>query len=120
MRPAAGAVTALLSKAIANVNSLQATVESDQAAAEASRAQADKAAKDFQRTLELFRTRVVSAQDLDAARATNDSDQAQLQANLKKVASDRAQVAEARSTVNTYLALLSSAHAPGSAGLDRD
>jgi membrane fusion protein (multidrug efflux system) len=54
---------------------------------------------------------VVSAQDLDAARATNDTDQAQLQANLKKVASDRAQVDEARATVNTFLALLKSAQA---------
>ena len=106
-----GAVKASIDQAIAHVNSLQATVESDQAAADASRAQTDKAAKDFQRTLELFRTRVVSAQDLDAARATNDSDQAQLQANLKKVASDRAQVAEARATVNTSLALLKSAGA---------
>jgi membrane fusion protein (multidrug efflux system) len=67
--------------------------------------------QDFQRNLELFRGRVVSAQDLDAARATNDTDQAQLQANLKKVASDRAQVAEARATVNTFLALLKSAQA---------
>jgi membrane fusion protein, multidrug efflux system len=106
-----GAVKASIDQAIAHVNSLEATVESDQAAADASRAQAVLAAKDFQRNLELFRGRVVSAQDLDAARATNDSDQAQLQANLKKVASDRAQVAEARATVNTYLALLQSAQA---------
>ena len=106
-----GAVKASIDQAIAHVNSLQATVESDQAAADASRAQAEKAAKDFQRNLELFRGRVVSAQDLDAARATNDADQAQLQANLKKVASDRAQVAEARATVNTFLALLKSAQA---------
>jgi hypothetical protein len=91
-----GAVKASIDQAIAHVNSLQATVESDQAAADASRAQVEKAAKDFQRNLELFRGRVVSAQDLDAARATNDTDQAQLQANLKKVASDRAQVDEAR------------------------
>ena len=106
-----GAVKASIDQAIAHVNSLQATVESDQAAADASRAQAEKAAKDFQRNLELFRGRVVSAQDLDAARATNDADQAQLQANLKKVASDRAQVAEARATVNTFLGLLKSAQA---------
>jgi membrane fusion protein (multidrug efflux system) len=106
-----GAVKASIDQAIAHVNSLQATVESDQAAADASRAQVEKAAKDFQRNLELFRGRVVSAQDLDAARATNDTDQAQLQANLKKVASDRAQVDEARATVNTFLALLKSAQA---------
>jgi len=66
-----GAAKASIDQAIAHVNSLQATVESDQAAADASRAQAEKAAKDFQRNLELFRGRVVSAQDLDAARATN-------------------------------------------------
>ena len=106
-----GAVQASIDQQIAHMNALQATVESDQAAAEAFRAQADKAAKDFGRTQELFRTRVVSPQDLDAARAANDSAQAQLQANLKKVASDRAQVAEARATVNTFLALLKSAQA---------
>lgn len=106
-----GAVRASIDQAIAHVNSLQATVESDQATAEASRAQAEKAAKDFQRTQELFRTKVMSAQDLDAARAATDSAQAQLQANLKKVASDQAQVAEARATVNTYVALLKSVQA---------
>ena len=106
-----GAVKASTEQAIAHVSSLEATVESDQAAVDASRAQAEKAAKDFQRYLELFRDRVVSAQDLDAARATNDTDQAQLQANLKKVASDRAQVAEARATVKTDLALLKSTQA---------
>jgi membrane fusion protein (multidrug efflux system) len=106
-----GAVQASIDQAIAHVNSLQATVESDQATADASRAQAEKAAKDFQRVQELFRTKVMSAQDLDAARAANDSAQAQWQANLKKVASDQAQVVEARATVNTYLALLKSVQA---------
>jgi membrane fusion protein (multidrug efflux system) len=110
-RAGEGAVRASIDQAIAHVSSLEATVESDQAAVDASRAQAEKAAKDFQRYLELFRGRVVSAQDLDAARATNDTDQAQLQANLKKVASDRAQVAEARATVKTDLALLKSTQA---------
>jgi membrane fusion protein, multidrug efflux system len=103
-----GAMQASIDQAIAHVNSLQATVESDQATADASRAQADKAAKDFQRIQDLFRTKVMSPQDLDAARAANDSARAQLQANLKKVASDQAQVVEARATVNTYLALLKS------------
>jgi membrane fusion protein (multidrug efflux system) len=110
-RAKAGAIQASIDQQIAHVNSLQATVESDQAAAEAVRAQAEKAAKDFVRTQELFRTRVVSPQELDAVRAAHDSAQAQLQANLKKVASDRAQVAEARATVNTFLALLKSAQA---------
>jgi membrane fusion protein (multidrug efflux system) len=111
VRAQEGAVKASIEQAIAHVNSLQATVESDQAGADASRAQAEKAAKDLQRSAELFRNRVVSAQDQDAARATNDGDQAQLQANLKKVASDLAQVAEARAAVNTFLALQKSAHA---------
>jgi membrane fusion protein (multidrug efflux system) len=110
-RAQAGAVQASIDQQMAHVDSLQATVESDQAAADASRAQAEKAAKDFGRIQGLFRTRVVSPQDLDAARAANDSAQAQLQANLKKVASDQAQVAEARATVNTFLALLKSAQA---------
>ena len=106
-----GAVRASIDQAVAHVYSLQATVESDQATADASRAQAEKAARDFQRTQELFRTKVMSAQDLDAARAATDSAQAQLQANLKKVASDQAQVAEARATVSTYAALLKSVQA---------
>jgi membrane fusion protein (multidrug efflux system) len=106
-----GAAKASIDQAIAHVNSMQATMESDQATADASRAQAEKAGKDFQRTQELFRTRVASSQDLDAARAANDSAQAQLQANLKKVASDQAQVAEARATVNTYFGLLETVQA---------
>jgi membrane fusion protein, multidrug efflux system len=106
-----GAAKASIDQAIAHVTSMQATVESDAATADASRAQAGKAAKDFQRTQELFRTKVMSAQDLDAARAANDSAQAQLQANLKKVASDQAQVAEARATVNTYFGLLETVQA---------
>jgi membrane fusion protein (multidrug efflux system) len=110
-RAQAGAVRASIDQAIAHVNTLQATVESDKATAEASRAQAEKAAKDFQRVAELYRTKVASAQDMDAARAANDSAQAQLQANLKKVASDEAQVAEARATVNTYFGLLKSIQA---------
>jgi membrane fusion protein (multidrug efflux system) len=109
VRAQEGAVKASVEQAIAHVNSLQATVESDQAAADATRAQAEKAGKDFQRTRELFRNRVVSAQDEDAGRATNDSNQASLQANLKKVVSDLAQVAEARAAVNTFLALQKSA-----------
>jgi membrane fusion protein (multidrug efflux system) len=106
-----GAVQASIDQQIAHVKSLQATVESDQATADASRAQADKAARDFARIQDLFRNKVVSPQDVDAARAANDSAQAQLQANLKKVASDEAQVLEAHATVNTYLALLKSVQA---------
>ena len=111
VRAQAGAEKASIDQALAHVNSLQAIVESDQAAADASRAQAEESAKDFQRAQKLFRNRVISPQKLDARRATNDTDQAQLQANLKKVASDRAQVAEARATVNTYRALLKSVQA---------
>ncbi|MBV9489767.1 MAG: HlyD family secretion protein [Verrucomicrobia bacterium] len=106
-----GAVKASIDQEIAHVSSLRATVESDQATADASRAQAEKAARDFERIQGLFRNKVVSPQDVDAARAANDSAQAQLQANLKKVASDQAQVAEARATVDTYLALLKSVQA---------
>jgi membrane fusion protein (multidrug efflux system) len=110
-RAQAGAVRASIDQAIAHVNTLQATVESDKATAEASRAQAEKAGKDFQRIQDLFRTKVASAQDLDAARAANDSARAQLQANLKKVVSDQAQVAESRATVNAYAGLLQSVQA---------
>jgi multidrug resistance efflux pump len=48
-------VKASIDQALAHVNSLQATVESDQAAVDASRAQAEKAAKDLH--LDLFQWR---------------------------------------------------------------
>jgi membrane fusion protein (multidrug efflux system) len=107
----AGAVQATIAQAIAHVSTLRATVDADKATAEATRAQAEKAGKDLLRAQDLFQKKVSSPQDLDAARAADQTAQAQLQANLKKVTSDEAQVAEARAQVKTYLALLQSVQA---------
>ncbi len=106
-----GAVQATIEEAQAHVRTLEATTESDRAAADASRAQADKATKDLRRIQELSASHVVSPQDLDAARASDQGAQATLQASLKKVTSDEAQVAEARARINTYLALANSVRA---------
>ncbi len=104
-RAQAEAVVASIDQAKAHVGTLQATIESDQAAADADRANADKAQKDLVRNQELAREKVISPQDLDSSKASADSSQATLQAALKKVVSDRAQVAEALAQVNTYISL---------------
>jgi membrane fusion protein, multidrug efflux system len=104
-RAQAAAVTASIDQAKAHVATLQATIESDQATAEADRANADKAAKDLARNQDLAKQKVISPQDLDSTRASAQSSQATLNAALKKVMSDRAQVAEAMAQVNTYIGL---------------
>jgi membrane fusion protein, multidrug efflux system len=104
-RAQAAAVTASIDQAKAHVATLQATIESDQATAEADRANADKAAKDLARNQDLAKQKVISPQDLDSTRASAQSSQATLDAALKKVMSDRAQVAEAMAQVNTYIGL---------------
>ncbi|HEY0793303.1 MAG TPA: HlyD family secretion protein [Chthoniobacterales bacterium] len=109
----AGAVQATIDQAVAHVSTLRATVEADKATAEATRAQAEKAGKDLQRAEDLFQKKVSSPQDLDAARAADQTARAQLEANLKKVTSDEAQVAEAQAQVKTYFAVLRSVQAQG-------
>jgi membrane fusion protein, multidrug efflux system len=104
-RAQASAVSASIDQARAHVATLQATIESDQAAAEADRANADKANKDLIRNQDLARQKVISPQDLDAARAVAQSSQSTLQAGLKKVLSDQAQLSEAVAQVKTYLSL---------------
>ncbi len=104
-RAQADAVVASIEQAKAHVGTMQATIESDQATADADRANADKAQKDLVRNQELAREKVISPQDLDASKASSESSQATLLAALKKVTSDRAQVAEALAQVNTYIGL---------------
>jgi multidrug resistance efflux pump len=98
-------------EAIAHVKTEQATVESDQATAAADAAQSDKAQSDLRRNEDLFKTKVVSPQDVDQFRATAKSAQATLTAAEKKVLSDEALVSEARAQVDTYVGLLQTVNA---------
>ncbi|MGA8660518.1 MAG: HlyD family secretion protein [Chthoniobacterales bacterium] len=107
----AAAVEATVQQAQAHVKTLQATVDSDRATADADRAQNDKAQSDERRYEDLFKNKVVSPSDVDQYRATAKAAQATLEAALKKVTSDQAQVAEALAQVNTYLALYQSVQA---------
>jgi len=110
-RAQAAAVQATIQQAQAHVKTLQATVDSDQATAEADRAQNGKAQSDWRRYEDLYKNKVVSPSDVDQFRATAKGSQATLEAGLKKVASDQAQVSEALAQVNTYLALYQSLQA---------
>ncbi len=97
--------------AIAHVQTIRATVESDRATAAADAAQNDKAQSDFKRYEDLYKTKVVSPQDVDQFRATAKSAQATLDAANKKVLSDEAQVEEARAQVDALQALVESVNA---------
>jgi membrane fusion protein (multidrug efflux system) len=98
-------------QAIAHVKTEQATVESDQATAAADAAQSDKAQSDLKRNEDLFKTKVVSPQDVDQFRATAKSARATLTAAEKKVLSDEALVSEAQAEVATYVGLLQTVNA---------
>jgi Biotin-lipoyl like len=98
-------------EAIAHVKTEQATVESDQATAAADAAQSDKAQSDLKRNEDLFKTKVVSPQDVDQFRATAKFARATLTAAEKKVLSDQALVSEAQAQVDTYVGLLQTANA---------
>jgi membrane fusion protein, multidrug efflux system len=105
------AAQAALQVAIAHVRTEEATVESDQATAAADAAQNEKAQSDFKRFEELFKTKVVSPQDVDQYRAAAKSAQATLNAAEKKVLSDEALVSEARAQVDAYAGLVQSVDA---------
>jgi membrane fusion protein, multidrug efflux system len=102
----AAAAQAGVQEAIVHVKTTQAIVESDQATAAADSAQNDKAQNDLKRIEGLFKTKVVSPQDVDQFRATAKSAQATLDAANKKVRSDEAQVDEARAQADAFGALL--------------
>jgi membrane fusion protein, multidrug efflux system len=104
----ANAAQAGLEQAIAHVRTIQATADSDRATADADKAQDDKAQNDWHRNEELFKTKVVSPSDVDQFRAAAKASRATFDAAQKKVASDEAQVAEARSQVNAFAAVLQS------------
>ena len=107
----ASAAQAALQQAIAHVKTEEATVESDQATAVADAAQNDKAQSDFKRFEELFKTKVVSPQDVDQFRAAAKSAEATLNAAQKKVLSDQALVSEARAQVDAFAGLVQSVNA---------
>jgi membrane fusion protein (multidrug efflux system) len=107
----AAAAQAAVQQAIAHVKTEEATVESDQATAVADAAQNDKAQSDFKRFEELFKTKVVSPQDVDQFRATAKSAQATLNAAEKKVLIDQALVSEARAQVDAFAGLVQSVNA---------
>ena len=107
----AAAAQAAVQQAIAHVKTEEATVESDQATAVADAAQNDKAQSDFKRFEELFKTKVVSPQDVDQFRATAKSAQATLNAAEKKVLIDEALVSEARAQVDAFAGLVQSVNA---------
>jgi membrane fusion protein (multidrug efflux system) len=104
----ANAAQAGLEQAIAHVRTIEATADSDRATADADKAQDDKAQNDWHRNEELFKTKVVSPSDVDQFRAAAKASRATFDAAQKKVASDEAQVAEARSQVNAFAAVLQS------------
>jgi membrane fusion protein (multidrug efflux system) len=110
-RAQASAAQAALQEAIAHVKTEEATVESDQATAAADAAQNDKAQSDYKRYQDLFKTKVVSPQDVDQYRATAKSAQATLNAAEKKVLSDEALVSEARAQADAYAGLVQSVNA---------
>jgi membrane fusion protein, multidrug efflux system len=107
----AGATQAALQEAIVHIKTEQATVESDQATAAADAAQNDKAQSDLKRNEGLFKTKVVSPQDVDQFRANAKSAQATLNAAEKKVLSDEALVSEARAQADSFAGLLETANA---------
>jgi membrane fusion protein (multidrug efflux system) len=104
----ANAAQAGLEQAMAHVKTIEATTESDRATADADKAQEDKAQSDWHRYEELFKTKVVSPSDVDQFRAAAKASQATFDAAQKKVASDEAQVAEARAQVDAFAAVLES------------
>jgi membrane fusion protein (multidrug efflux system) len=104
----AHAAQAGLEQAMAHVRTIEATADSDRATADADKAQDDKAQSDWHRNEELFKTKVVSPSDVDQFRAAAKASRATFEAAQKKVASDEAQVAEARSQVNAFAAVLES------------
>ena len=102
----AAAAQAGVQEAILHVKTTQAVVESDQATAAADAAQNEKAQNDLKRNEDLYKTKVVSPQDVDQFRATAKSAQATLDAANKKVLSDEAQVEEARAEVDAFAAVV--------------
>jgi membrane fusion protein (multidrug efflux system) len=102
----AASAQAAVEQQIANVRSLQATVEQDKADQQASQAQADQTSDDLRREQDLYKTHVVSIQDLIHSQVADRAAQANLDSAKKKVLAGEAQQAEGEAQVRTYQALL--------------
>ena len=107
----ASAAQASVQVAAAHIQSEQATLESDKATAAADAAQSDKAQSDLKRNEDLFKTKVVSASDVDQFRATAKTSRATMNAAEKKVVSDEALVSEARAQAQAFAGVLESVNA---------
>ena len=97
---------AAVEQQIANVRSLHATLDQDSADEQASQAQADQTSDDLRREQDLYKTHVVSIQDLIHSQVANRSAQANLESAKKKVAAGEAQLAEGEAQVRTFQALV--------------
>src|ERR1700758_5681324 len=97
---------AAVDQQIANVRSLQATLEQDRADEQASQAQADQTSDDLRREQDLYKTHVVSIQDLIHSQVANRSAQANLESAKKKVAAGEAQLAEGHAGGRNFQALV--------------
>jgi membrane fusion protein (multidrug efflux system) len=102
----AASAQAAVDQQMANVRSLQATVEQDKADQQASQAQADQTSDDLRREQDLYKTHVVSIQDLIHSQVADRAAQANLDSAKKKVLAGEAQQAEGEAQVRTFAALL--------------
>lgn len=102
----AASAQAAVDQQMANVRSLQATVEQDKADQQASQAQADQTSDDLRREQDLYKTHVVSIQDLIHSQVADRAAQANLDSAKKKVLAGEAQQAEGEAQVRTFEALL--------------
>jgi membrane fusion protein (multidrug efflux system) len=102
----AASAQAAVDQQMANVRSLQATVEQDKADQQASQAQADQTSDDLRREQDLYKTHVVSIQDLIHSQVADRAAQANLDSTKKKVLAGEAQQAEGEAQVRTFEALL--------------
>ena len=100
------AARASVDQQLANVSSLQATIEQDKADQQASQAQEDQTSDDLRREQDLYKTHVVSIQDLVHSQVADRAAQANLDSARKKVAAAEAQLAVGEAQVRTFEALL--------------
>jgi membrane fusion protein (multidrug efflux system) len=100
------AAEASVEQQLANVSSLRATVEEDKADQQASQAQADQTSDDLRREQDLYKTHVVSIQDLVHSQVADRAAQANLDSARKKVAAAEAQLEVGQAEVRTFEALL--------------
>jgi membrane fusion protein, multidrug efflux system len=100
------AARASVEQQLANVSSLQATVEQDKADQQASQAQADQTSDDLRREQDLYKTHVVSIQDLVHSQVADRAAEANLDSARKKVAAAEAQLGVGEAQVRTFEALL--------------